>query len=220
MKILNLHAGLGGNRLMWRGHEVTAVESYKPVAEQYRKLYPDDIVIEGDAQKYLIDHYKEYDFVWASPPCQKHSKMMKATRHDVAAYPDMSLYEIIIFLDNFFKGGWVVENVVPYYKPLITPAQKLGRHLFWANFYFPEFDVERPKGFITKSNLKSMRDMQDWLGIHYEKPIYYKGNHCPTQVLRNCVHPKLGRHILDWFEKTRRTEKRKEIKNIQYSLLS
>lgn len=39
--------------------------------------------------------------------------------------------------------------------------------------------------------------MMDWIGIHYEKNIYYEGNHCPVQILRNCVHPELGLHILN-----------------------
>ncbi len=37
----------------------------------------------------------------------------------------------------------------------------------------------------------------DWLGIHYKENIYYEGNHCPAQVLRNCVHPVLGMQILE-----------------------
>ena len=37
--------------------------------------------------------------------------------------------------------------------------------------------------------------LMEWLGIHYEENIYYAGNHCPAQVLRNCVHPDLGLEI-------------------------
>ncbi len=39
--------------------------------------------------------------------------------------------------------------------------------------------------------------MMEWLGIHYEGNIYYEGNHDPVQVLRNAVHPKVGKHIFD-----------------------
>ena len=45
----------------------------------------------------------------------------------------MKLYQEIIFLDNWFDGKYVVENVIPYYEPLI-PAKKRGRHLYWTNF--------------------------------------------------------------------------------------
>lgn len=37
----------------------------------------------------------------------------------------MSLYQQVILLDNFFNGKYVVENVIPYYEPLI-PAKKEG----------------------------------------------------------------------------------------------
>ena len=49
----------------------------------------------------------------------------------------MNLYQEIIFLENYFSGKWCVENVIPYYTPLI-PAQKRGRHLYWTNFILPQ----------------------------------------------------------------------------------
>ena len=197
-KVLNLYAGLGGNRKLWEGVEVTAIEKDPKIASVYKSLYRDDEVIVTDAHQYLKYHYEEFDIVWGSPPCQKHSRMMKATRHKVADYPDMKLYEEIIFLDNFFKGNWVIENVVPYYGPLIPPTARIGRHLFWSNMQLEGIeDVKRPKGFINKSNLKGKQEMMDWLGIHYKENIYYGNNHCPVQILRNCVHPKLGLQIFD-----------------------
>lgn len=194
MKILNLYAGLGGNRKHWENCEVTAVENYEKIANVYSRLHPKDTVIIGDAHQYLLDHYTEFDFIWTSPPCQSHSKMNKATRHKLRRFPDMALYQEIIFLQHFFKGKWVAENVNPYYTPLI-PAKKMGRHLFWSNFDFKDFDVKRPKGFINLANLAGKQALMDWLGIHYKENIYYGTNHCPAQILRNCVHPDLGNHI-------------------------
>lgn len=197
MKILNLYAGLGGNRKHWQGHEVTAVELDPKIAAVYRRLYPEDTVIEADAHQYLLEHYLEYDFIWTSPPCQTHSRMMKATRHAVVRYSDMSLYQEILLLQHFFKGSYVVENVKPYYKPLIQP-QQIGRHCFWSNVNLSGVaDVKRPSGFITQSTLEGKQALMDWLGIHYEETIYYGSNHCPCQILRNCVHPALGEAILD-----------------------
>lgn len=74
MKALNLYAGVGGNRKLWGGVEVTAVEFNPSIAAAYQDLYPNDTVIVGDAHQYLLDHYHEFDFIWASPPCQSHSR--------------------------------------------------------------------------------------------------------------------------------------------------
>lgn len=195
MKILNLYAGLLGNRLKWDG-DCTNVEMESELIAVGKTLKPDDTFIQADAHQYLLDHADEYGFVWTSPPCQTHSRMMKATRHKFKRYSDMSLYQEIIFLDHFYKGKWVVENVKPFYEPLIKPTAILGRHYFWSNFDIPKFEMmEQPKGFIRSSTTKETQILKDWLGIQYEGNIYYKGNHCPGQVLRNCVHPDLGLHI-------------------------
>ena len=194
--ILNLCAGVGGNRAKWEGVEVTAVENEPKIANVYQKLFPNDTVIVGDAYEYLKENFEKFDFIWISPPCQKHSRMMKATRHKVADYPDFKLYEVIVFLQNFYKGKWVVENVVPYYKPLIEPTKRIGRHLFWSNFEIIANEVKQPKGFIQKSNLQGKRELMAWLEIYFDETIYYKKNHCPVQILRNCVHPNVGRDIL------------------------
>lgn len=195
MKVFNGCAGIGGNAYKWQNCEVVAVENEPKIAEVYKKINPSHTVIIGDAYEYFKNHYDEFDFAWWSPPCQKHSKMMKATRHKVADYPDFKLYEVIVFCEHFFKGKWVVENVVPYYKPLIEPTIKIGRHLFWSNFNIVANEVKQPKGFIQKSNLQGKKEMMDWLGIHFDEVIYYKKNHCPVQILRNCVHPDLGLEI-------------------------
>lgn len=191
-RVLNLCAGVGGNRKDWEDCQVTAVENDEKIAKVYQKLFPNDAVIIGDSYEYLKDNYQNFDFVWISPPCQKHSKMMKATRHKVADYPDFKLYEVIVFLQHFFKGKWVVENIKPYYEPLIKPTAEIGRHLFWSNFPIDNIEVKQPKGFIQKSNLQGKKEMMDWLGLHFDEVIYYKKNHCPVQILRNCVHPIIG----------------------------
>lgn len=197
MRVLNLYAGIGGNRKLWSGCKVVAIENNEKIASVYKDNFPEDEVIVCDAHQFLEKNFRDFDFIWSSPPCQSHSKMMKATRHNVAKYPDMSLYQQVIFLQNFFSGKWVVENVIPYYKPLISPTQKNGRHIFWSNFEFMAFDVPQPKGFITGSSVAAKKSMMDWIGIHYEENIYYGNNHCPVQVLRNCVHPEIGLHIFN-----------------------
>ena len=204
MKILNLYACLGGNRYKWDEVakeagieiEVTAVELDPELARMYQERFPNDKVIVADAHQYLLDHYKEFDFIWSSQPCPTHSKMMKATKHDLVRYPDMKLYEEIIVLNHFFKGGYCVENVQSYYKPLIEPY-KSSRHYYWSNFRItPVTDLP-----IIKDMSRATREqMAKYLGFNYSGKNYYiKGNHDPAQVLRNCIHPKEGAHILRLF---------------------
>ncbi len=119
MRVLNLYSGVGGNRKLWTDCEVTAVEIDHDILDVYKKLYPDDKTILGDAHEYLLSNFRDFDFIWSSPPCPTHSKMMKATRHKKVQYPDLRLYEEILLLQHHFKGKGVLENVVPYYKPLI-----------------------------------------------------------------------------------------------------
>jgi len=73
MKILNLYCGIGGNRKLWGDeHEITAVEHDPNIAKIYQDFFPNDKMIVGDAHQYLLDHYKEFDFIWSSPPCPSH----------------------------------------------------------------------------------------------------------------------------------------------------
>ena len=197
MNFISLFSGIGGNRTLWKDVDVTAIEFDKNIAEVYSSLYPDDTVIIADAHQYLLDHSDEFDFIWSSPPCQSHSRMMKATRHKIRKYPDMALYQEVIYLKNFYSGLWVVENVKPYYEPLIHPTTILGRHYLWANFEILDFDTPSIKGFIRAGTVAESEKLKEWLGISYEGNIYYQGNHCPGQVLRNCVHPSLGKHIFE-----------------------
>jgi len=206
LKILNAYAGIGGNRKNWDGdkHDIVAVEINEEIAEEYGRLYPEDEVVVGDAHTYIKEHYNEFDFIWASPPCPTHSQMhllsaksdKKQNKNREADYPDMRLYQEIILLKNFFDGDWAVENVRPYYKPLIKP-QKCGRHRIWSNFTVP--DVEVPRGFdLTGASTRAkIEDLEEWLGIHLSKNIYVKDSHDSGQVLRNAVHPKIGEAILN-----------------------
>jgi DNA (cytosine-5)-methyltransferase 1 len=193
LKILNLHAGLGGNRKKWINVKVTAVEIDPEIASIYQKNYPDDEVVVGDAIEYLLRHFREFDFIWASPVCVTHSMMryMASKRGDyIPKLPDLSLYSLIIFLRHFCKDKkWVVENVKPYYEPLIKPTIKLDRHFFWSNFNIAEKEFEKPEVKHNKVTGKTER-----FGISLEGE---KLKHRKDQIIRNCVNPDLGKHILD-----------------------
>jgi DNA (cytosine-5)-methyltransferase 1 len=57
----------------------------------------------------------------------------------------MILYEEILFLQYNAKCKWVVENVKPYYKPLIEPTAFIQRHMFWSNFNIGQIEIEQDK---------------------------------------------------------------------------
>lgn len=192
MKVLNLYAGIGGNRKLWEGVKVTAVENDPAIASIYKDLFPEDTVIVGDAHQYLLEHYKEFDFIWSSPPCQTHSSFRfninVRFRGTPAKYPDMTLYEEIIFLKHHATCQWVVENVKPYYKPLIEPTAVLQRHYFWSNF--PIEPKEFPKDMIRSAQIPDLEASHG-----YDLSKYKLKN--KRQVLRNCVSPILGNHIFE-----------------------
>lgn len=190
MKVLNLYAGLGGNRKLWSNVRVTAVEYDPAIAKFYAKNFPQDLVVVGDAHQYLLDHYQEYDFIWTSPPCQSHSSFRfnigVRFRGVKAEYPDMRLYQEILFLKHHVDKPWVVENVKPYYEPLIKPTAILQRHYFWANFQIPQADFEQ-----DKIRTAQIPDLEALHGFDLsESQIKNK-----RQVLRNCVYPPLGLHV-------------------------
>jgi len=198
LKILNLYAGIGGNRKLWGDDpDVTAVEIDDEIANVYENYFPKDTVVVDDAHEYLLEHYDEYDFIWSSPPCPTHSKMQRTFVHSdapqnknrEAVYPDMNLYQEIILLQNFFDGEYVVENVDSYYDPLIEP-QTVGRHYIWSNFDVPNVSVPELDIQGKSERYEKMYD--------YDLSDYTFSNDYPKeQILRNCVHPKVGKAILN-----------------------
>jgi DNA (cytosine-5)-methyltransferase 1 len=206
MKILNLYAGIGGNRKLWGDeHEIVAVELKPKIAEVYQSLFPRDRVVVGDAHEYLLKHFKEFDFIWSSPPCPSHSKARYGLGFHggkvPAIYPDMNLYQEIILLSTHFKGKYCVENVIAYYQPLIIP-QTVGRHFYWANFIIPHLKVEptgitqggakyKRKGSIRAANTEDFEKRYGYDLSKYDVPN-------KRLMLRNCVEPEIGKYILDF----------------------
>jgi DNA (cytosine-5)-methyltransferase 1 len=197
MKILNLYACLGGNRYKWNevkeDIEVTAVEWDEELAKLYQERFPNDKVIVADAHQYLLDHYKEFDFIWSSPPCPTHSRLVTSNKNKIKMkYPDMKLYQEVIFLDNFFKGKYVVENVIPFYTPLI-PSNKRGRHLYWTNFNLPNDINERPPIGISQG-LNEVKRLCEFHDYDFYK---YKGKQPTNKIARNLVDYKAGKTIFE-----------------------
>lgn len=194
MRILDLYAGIGGNRKLWEGHEVTAIEYNATVAQIYKKFFPLDHLYILNAHQFLLNFSNEYDFIWSSPPCSSHSQLKKmgiVKGSTAPEYPDLKLYEEIIFLTEFYKGLWVVENVKPYYEPLIKPTKIIGRHYFWSNFPITDFKEEKTKR-IVKTRIKEGRYGFDLTPFKVTNQGKLK-----RTMLRNLIDPKLGLHILN-----------------------
>jgi DNA (cytosine-5)-methyltransferase 1 len=190
IKVLNLYAGIGGNRKLWGNVDVVAVELNPEIAKIYQDFFKNDKVIVADAHQYLLEHFREYDFIWSSPPCPSHSKINRCFTYGNATnpiiYADMKLYEEIILLREYvkFPQKYVIENVVSYYKPLILP-QEVAKHYFWSNFYIRTYRVKNRENYGGIDNLTELK------GFNINN--YKKIN--KVKVLRNCVEPELGLHI-------------------------
>lgn len=190
-----MYCGIGGNRKLWDelgDFEITAVEYDPKIAKIYQDFFPNDKVIVADAHQYLLDHFQEFDFIWSSPPCQSHSSFRQNIcvryRGTKPVYPEMSHYQEILFLKYNFKGKWLVENVKPYYKTLIEPTKELQRHLFWSNFDIKDTDFKKDK--IRTAQIPDLQILH-----RFDLSAYKLKN--KRQVLRNCVLPELGKHILE-----------------------
>ena len=197
MKILNLYAGIGGNRKLWGDeHEITAVEYDPRVATVYKNLFPMDHVVVGDAHEYLLKHFAEFDFIWSSPPCPSHSQMRRNMSVGIMGakplYPDMKLYEEILLLKHYYTGAWIVENVKPYYEYLIEPTFILGRHPYWSSFMVEpkEYEADGIKAVGAAEKLAE-RFGYDLTG--YDLPDKRK-------ALRNAVNPEMGLYILNSYQ--------------------
>ena len=196
MKILNLYACLGGNRYKWNevknDIEVTAVELDPECARLYQERFPHDKVIIADAHQYLLDHYNEYDFIWSSPPCPTHSRLVQTNKNKIKMkYPDMKLYEEILFLKHLFNGKYVVENVIPYYEPLI-PACKRHRHLYWTNFNLPTILTHRKVKISNGTN-----EVKKLCKFHDFDFYKYKGKQRTNKIARNLVDYEAGKTIFE-----------------------
>jgi DNA (cytosine-5)-methyltransferase 1 len=200
IKVLNLYACLGGNRYKWdevANIKVTAVELDPEAARLYQERFPNDIVIVADAHQYLLDHYQDFDFIWSSPPCPTHSRARYwgfGINGKKPIFPDMNLYQEILFLQHHFKGKYCIENVIPYYEPLI-PAQKRGRHLYWSNFNLP--NQLSTRGNKLKEENTNSESLSHYNKFHDYDFTKYKGSQLILKMARNLVDYEAGKTIFE-----------------------
>jgi len=209
IRVLNLYAGIGGNRKLWENVEVTAIENNPEIAKIYQDFFPNDKVIVTDAHQYLLERFKEFDFIWSSPPCPSHSRFRFLWKSDGKningnkisgssfLYPDMKLYEEIIFLKTFCNTKFCIENVISYYKPLV-PCIESGNHYYWTNFYFKP--LKNDARFIRSQHLEEIEKMMGFDLSKYNLPTRLR-----KKLLNNCVLPEYGLHVFNCAFKQQQT---------------
>lgn len=100
-KLLDLFCGAGGCSVGYHraGFDVTGVDLYPQPRYPYQ-------FIQSDALEYLADHWREYDVIHASPPCQGYSDLRHRTGKE---YPKL----IDDTRDQLIATGkpYIIENV-------------------------------------------------------------------------------------------------------------
>ena len=138
MIALDLFCGAGGAScgIKQAGYEVYGVDN---VAQPN---YPFEF-FEEDAVAFMQNGLDDFDFIWASPPCQAYSWASALRRNEGTEYADL----VEITREYLVASGkpYIIENVVG--APLIHPVRLCGT-------MFPELKVFRHRLFESNCNLK------------------------------------------------------------------
>ena len=87
------------------------------------------------------------------------------------------------------NGKFCVENVTPYYEPLI-PGVKIGRHIYWTNFNLSGIaERKAPKNMIEYGSVDVLSE------FHNYDFRQYKGEQGLKKIARNLVDYKVGKDI-------------------------
>ncbi len=207
IKILDLFCGLGGVARGFQEYlieknikfEYYAVDIDFKILLTHKILNPKSITIKKDAYSLRDEELKEYDFIWASPPCETHSHLNFYNWNNPKKFkpPDMRLYKLIKRL-HILNIPFIVENVKPYYKPPIKPCTKIGRHILWSNISLKPFKVNLPNNFTNvKDDVKRLADYHelDITIAHKIKKIL--GISKTKAVLRDMVHWRIAYKIAE-----------------------
>ena len=137
------------------------------IAIFFQKIHNDTV---SDAHQYLLDHYKEFDFLFGlRRRVLLIAELAQCKKKKI--YPDMALYQVIIFLKHWFRGKvFSISTIIPYYKPLIesVSTENAHRHCLWTNFWVQ--DMEKPiKKLATCKAPEERKMLQEEFGFNLDK---------------------------------------------------
>lgn len=98
--------------------------------------------IQGDAIAYITEHGADYDFIWASPPCQAYTIMLgtRETEHPELVLPTRRALAAT-------GKPYIIENVpgAPLYKPVRLCGAMFGLRTYRHRLFECSFPVLAPK---------------------------------------------------------------------------
>jgi DNA (cytosine-5)-methyltransferase 1 len=139
MKALDLYCCGGGASvgLQKAGFDVTGVDI------DLQKNYPYTF-IQTNVLELSIDFLKEFDFIWASPPCQAHTLAGTQWRKEGKVYPEL-IEPTRVMLE---KAGrpYVIENVpgAPIKQPIMLCGTMFGLRTYRHRLFETNFPVQIP----------------------------------------------------------------------------
>lgn len=144
--ILDLYCCSGGAAYGYyqAGFNVTGID-----IEERRNYFCD--FVQGDAIEYLLSHGHLYQFIHASPPCQRYSKITANERKKGKEYPD--LVDATRVALNAVGRPWVMENVMqaPIRKDLELRGEMFGLKVIrQRKFEFGGITFDTPAPAYTK----------------------------------------------------------------------
>lgn len=212
-KVLDLFCGGGGVSMglyLAGASKVTGVDIKEE--PEYPSLTSEDFTfIQADATKFDMDFLRQFDFIWASPPCQSYTFASARWRNLGKTYPDLVEPTRNMLLESGVP--FCMENVItaPLRKDLTLCGEMFGikviRHRI---FEINGFKARQPAHIPHRGSVKqghyvtvaghggdgkaSLKAWQDAMQIHWMKN---------KKTLAESIPPVFSRYILEEFFRER-----------------